>query len=86
MYEGFFQLRKRPFAAAPVAECFLPSTSSEHALQTLTRCIERGEGPAVLVPGKLDLFSNVEDGRWTSRPNTILVDSQQLDSGNAACH
>jgi type II secretory pathway predicted ATPase ExeA len=49
MYEGFFHLRKRPFAAAPVADCFLPSTSSEHALQTLTRCIERGEGPALLV-------------------------------------
>lgn len=49
MYEGFFQLRKRPFAAAPNADCFIPSTSSEHARQTLIRCIERGEGPALLV-------------------------------------
>lgn len=37
----------------------------------------------VLVPGKLDLFSNVEDGHWTPRPNTILIDSQQLESGEA---
>jgi type III restriction enzyme len=38
-------------------------------------------GDTVLVPGKLDLFSNVENGRWLSRPNTILIDSHQLDSG-----
>src|SRR5207248_6200515 len=35
----------------------------------------------VLVPGKLALFSNVEAGRWTARPRTILVDSTQLESG-----
>ena len=33
------------------------------------------------VPGKLALFSNVGDGRWSARPNTILIDSQQLESG-----
>jgi type III restriction enzyme len=42
-------------------------------------------GPAgageILVPGVLDLFSNVVDGRWTARPRTILVDSAQLESG-----
>lgn len=35
----------------------------------------------VLVPGALPLFSNIVDGRWSARPTTILVDSQQLDSG-----
>jgi type III restriction enzyme len=41
-----------------------------------------GEGrKTVAVPGKLSLFSNVEGGRWLSRPNTILIDSQQLESG-----
>ncbi len=31
--------------------------------------------------GKLPLFSNVlEDGEWAARPNTILVDSRQLES------
>lgn len=38
-------------------------------------------GETVPVPGKLALFSNVEGGRWLSRPNTILIDSQQLESG-----
>ncbi len=41
------------------------------------------DGSPLLVPGKLDIFSNVQDGRWVSRPNTILVDSEQLDSGEA---
>ena len=38
---------------------------------------------ALPVPGKLELFSNVRDGRWMDRPNTILVDSAQLESGDA---
>lgn len=35
----------------------------------------------VAVPGQLGLFSNVQNGEWTARPNTILVDSAQLESG-----
>ena len=31
--------------------------------------------------GRLDLFSNAVDGRWSERPNTILIDSAELDSG-----
>ncbi|MBM3323006.1 restriction endonuclease subunit R, partial [candidate division WOR-3 bacterium] len=41
------------------------------------------DGTTVLVPGKLPLFSNVQDGRWLSRPNSILIDSSQLESGEA---
>ncbi len=41
------------------------------------------EDKAVLVPGQLSVFSNVEDGTWTRRPNTILIDSEQLESGEA---
>lgn len=37
----------------------------------------------VLVPGMLPVFSNVENGQWTVRPNTILIDSEQLESGEA---
>jgi type III restriction enzyme len=39
------------------------------------------EETTIPVPGKLTLFSNVENGQWTVRPNTILVDSEQLESG-----
>lgn len=38
---------------------------------------------SVPVPGKLSLFSNIANGRWLDRPNTILVDSEQLESGEA---
>jgi type III restriction enzyme len=41
------------------------------------------EGSRRAVPGKLPLFSNVEGERFLDRPNTILVDSEQLDSGEA---
>jgi type III restriction enzyme len=37
----------------------------------------------VAVPGRLALFSNVDGGRFIDRPNTILVDSEQLESGEA---
>ena len=43
----------------------------------------RPDGSTVLVPGALDVFSNVADGSWVHRPNTILIDSQQLESGEA---
>ncbi len=46
-----------------------------------------GEGEEArmrLVPGKVALFSNVDDdGRWLSRRRTLLIDSEQLDSGEA---
>ena len=38
------------------------------------------DGSEVVVPGALDLFNNEESGRWSARPNTILVDSTQLES------
>jgi len=43
-----------------------------------------GEGDdalRVIAPGNLKLFSNVAHGQWTDRPNTILIDSAQLESG-----
>lgn len=39
------------------------------------------DGSKRLVSGKMPIFSNVADGAWLPRPNTILVDSEQLDSG-----
>jgi type III restriction enzyme len=35
----------------------------------------------VVVPGAFALFNNEQDGRWSARPYTILVDSEQLESG-----
>ncbi|MGY1809993.1 BPTD_3080 family restriction endonuclease [Blastococcus sp. SYSU D00669] len=41
------------------------------------------EKDGVLTPGVLPRFSNVEDGRFLARPRTVLVDSAQLESGEA---
>jgi type III restriction enzyme len=44
---------------------------------------EQPDGTKVVVPGNLPLFSNEQDGRFRDRPNTLLVDSAQLDRGDA---
>jgi type III restriction enzyme len=33
--------------------------------------------------GNLELFSNAQDGQWLHRPKTLLIDSAQLESGEA---
>lgn len=40
-------------------------------------------GDPILAPGELPLFSNVDSGqgRWSARPKTLLIDSEQLESG-----
>lgn len=37
----------------------------------------------IAVPGRFPLFSNVQGDRWLPRPNSILVDSAELESGGA---
>ncbi|MCL2647113.1 MAG: hypothetical protein FWD61_08925 [Phycisphaerales bacterium] len=44
---------------------------------------ELKDGSTVTVPGKLALFSNVDGQQFRARPNTILVDSEQLESGES---
>ena len=45
---------------------------------------EAGDGPSPLVQGRLPLFRNFDDdGTPLSRPHTLLIDSEQLDSGLA---
>jgi type III restriction enzyme len=41
------------------------------------------DGSKVVVPGQLPIFSNERGGDWVARPNTILIDSEQLESGEA---
>ena len=41
------------------------------------------DGRTVVVPGNLPLFSNERDGAWITRPNSLLIDSAQLESGGA---
>lgn len=51
---------------------------------TRTERTAAGEERDVLVPGRLPLFSNYDaDGRRLARPMTLLIDSTELDSGEA---
>jgi type II secretory pathway predicted ATPase ExeA len=49
MYEAFFCLTHRPFAAAAAAERYIPTQSLEQARTTLVRVIDRAEGPGLVV-------------------------------------
>lgn len=49
MYEAFFRLKARPFAAAPVVHHYYPGESIEQARQTCIRAIERAEGPVLAI-------------------------------------
>ena len=49
MYESFFGLSHRPFTAAPHADAYIPTASHEQSRQTLIRCLDRAEGPALLI-------------------------------------
>ncbi|HQU42306.1 MAG TPA: AAA family ATPase [Pirellulales bacterium] len=49
MYESFFQLMQRPFAAAPSVDRYFPVGAVEASRQALVRSIERAEGAALLV-------------------------------------
>ena len=40
-----------------------------------------GEDKTVVVPGVFPIFNNEHNGDWAPRPNTILIDSEQLESG-----
>jgi type II secretory pathway predicted ATPase ExeA len=49
MYESHFQFQTRPFVAAPQIEAYVPAAPMEQARQTLIRCVERAEGPGLIV-------------------------------------
>lgn len=45
--------------------------------------IAQPDGTMQTRAGELPLLSNVDNGRWLSKPRTILIDSAQLESGDA---
>ena len=48
MYEAFFGLKRRPFAATPDSQCFLASGTIQAALDEIVVCVEQGQGIAVV--------------------------------------
>ena len=44
---------------------------------------ELPDGTKAIQAGNLGIFSNEDHGQWRPRPNTLLIDSAQLESGEA---
>lgn len=49
MYEAWFGLSQRPFLAVPQPDDYFPGAAVDAALQTVFRCVQRGEGTAVVI-------------------------------------
>jgi type III restriction enzyme len=45
--------------------------------------VETPGGETIVRSGALGIFSNANNGAWLPRPNTILIDSRELESGEA---
>ena len=49
MYNGNFGPDWRPFASVPLVDHYFPASAIDSARKNLSRCIERGEGPGMVV-------------------------------------
>ena len=92
LYEHYEQVNAnwQGFKTPPVFIVVCQNTSHSKLLYDYiagyrqTEKTEEGEEREVWIKGKLALFSNVDaDGKPLPRPNTLLIDSNEIDSGDA---
>ncbi len=72
---------ERPFVAAPDADRYFPAVVIEESRRRLTRCIERGEGPALLIGGTgtgKTLLLEVLARQYRDKMTTVLLAGAQL--------
>jgi type II secretory pathway predicted ATPase ExeA len=86
MYESWFGLGDRPFAAAPAARRYFPAAAIENARQTLARCIDRAEGAALAIgpagSGK-SILCQVLAEQFRGRFHVALLTGGRLDTRRA---
>jgi type II secretory pathway predicted ATPase ExeA len=86
MYESFFQLTDRPFAATPQIEQYYPARAIEAARRTLVRCIDRAEGVGVLIgpsgTGKT-LVCQLLRHQFQDAFEVVLLGSTRIDTPRA---
>lgn len=83
MYESFFQLKQRPFAAAVSVDRYVPGAAMESSRQALIRSIERAEGAALLVgsPGTgKTLLCHLLADRFREQCAVALLSNGHLDT------
>jgi type III restriction enzyme len=86
----FAEWQKRGSGTPPVFIVVCNNTATSKLVFDHIAGYQRQEGEAsFIVPGRLKLFSNVDDNgapeqrRFLDQPSTILIDSEQLESGEA---
>jgi type II secretory pathway predicted ATPase ExeA len=86
MYEASFGLSRRPFSSLPQPEFYFPAAAADYARQTLIRCVERGEGVAVVVGptgcGK-SLLGQMLAEHFRPSMHVVRLASGRLDSRRA---
>jgi len=86
-YEKTFRLWEE--ANVPVGPCFIIVCNNTSTSKLVYDYIsgfhrENEDGSTTLVPGRLELFRNFDEhGNQIARPRTLLIDSAQLESGEA---
>ena len=83
-FRSWQQIEGAPTETPPVFIIVCPNTVVSRLVYdwiagTVT---EADDGTPIRWPGRLELFSNVEDGQVLARPRTILVDSVALERGD----
>ncbi len=83
MYETYFNLTERPFASVPRPDHYYPAGVIDAARNTLTRCVDRGEGVGLIVgpsgSGK-SLLCQVLAESFQKRLQVALLASTHLDT------
>jgi type II secretory pathway predicted ATPase ExeA len=86
MYEVSFGLSRRPFPSLPQPAFYCPASAIDYAYQTLLRCVERGEGVAVVVGptgcGK-SLLGQLLAEHFRQTMHVVQLASGRLDSRRA---
>ncbi len=82
-YRGWEQSANRATSTPPVFIVVCANTAVSKLVYDFIAGYETTgpTGKPVVRSGELPVFSNAADGRWIDRPNTILIDSSQLESG-----
>ena len=79
-YQRAFEDAKDVGAIPPVFVIVCDDTQTSKIIADWVAGYDGFDGPA---SGNLPIFANVERGEWLERPRTLLIDSRQLESGEA---
>lgn len=86
MYESFFEMTQRPFAAAPRVDRYFPGRSIEPARLAVERSIERAEGTSIVIGpagcGKTLLLQAMAD-RFRGRFDVAMLSNGRLATRRA---